>query len=150
MYLCLQAQQEVDNFLEQAAEQAVCSNFGPAGGKFASKDIRVRLIFLNWPFVYSFLFLKIFFSFKVVVVLISFKVTLVGMVMKEGVGEALQALGIPWVEGLTQLEDLKRDGRTECVLPNYFQRTLTNTILTSFTSHSAHLSQSSHFITPTD
>lgn len=28
-------------FLEQAAEQAVGSNYGPAGGRFASKDIRV-------------------------------------------------------------------------------------------------------------
>ena len=28
-------------FLELAAEQAVGSNYGPAGGRFASKDIRV-------------------------------------------------------------------------------------------------------------
>lgn len=31
----------MDSFLEQAAEEAVGSNYGPAGGKFASKDIRV-------------------------------------------------------------------------------------------------------------
>lgn len=36
-----QAQQDVASFLEQAAEEAVGSNYGPAGGKFASKDIRV-------------------------------------------------------------------------------------------------------------
>ncbi len=28
-------------FLEQAAEEAVGSSYGPAGGKFAAKDVRV-------------------------------------------------------------------------------------------------------------
>ena len=31
----------MEPFLEQAADEAVGSNYGPAGGKFASKDIRV-------------------------------------------------------------------------------------------------------------
>lgn len=43
--LCLQANQDVDSFLEQAADEAVGSNYGPAGGKFASKDIRVCVVF---------------------------------------------------------------------------------------------------------
>ena len=37
-----QAQQVVPEFLEQAAEEAVGSDYGPAGGRFASKDLRVR------------------------------------------------------------------------------------------------------------
>ena len=36
-----QAHQDVPEFLEQAAEEAVGSDYGPAGGKFASKDLRV-------------------------------------------------------------------------------------------------------------
>ena len=31
----------MEPFLEQAADEAVGSNYGPAGGKFASKDVRV-------------------------------------------------------------------------------------------------------------
>ena len=41
---CMQAQQDVESFLEQAAEEAVGSSYGPAGGKFASKDVRVSLL----------------------------------------------------------------------------------------------------------
>lgn len=38
---CIQAQQDVESFLEQAAMEAVGSSYGPAGGRFASKDVRV-------------------------------------------------------------------------------------------------------------
>ena len=36
-----QAHQDVPEFLEQAAEEAIGSDYGPAGGRFASKDLRV-------------------------------------------------------------------------------------------------------------
>jgi probable ATP-dependent RNA helicase DDX4 len=36
------AHQDVPEFLEQAAEEAVGSDYGPAGGKFASKDLRFQ------------------------------------------------------------------------------------------------------------
>ena len=35
-----QAYQEVPEWLEQVAEEAIGSSYGPAGGKFASKDRR--------------------------------------------------------------------------------------------------------------
>ena len=38
-----QASQDVPEFLEQAAAQAVGTNYGPAGGRFASKDVRVSV-----------------------------------------------------------------------------------------------------------
>ena len=37
---CLQAFQDVPEFLEAAAEAAIGTNYGPAGGRFASKDYR--------------------------------------------------------------------------------------------------------------
>lgn len=37
-----QAYQEVPEWLEQVAEEAVGSSYGPAGGRFASKDRRER------------------------------------------------------------------------------------------------------------
>ena len=43
LFRCLQAQQDVEMFLEQAAEEAVGSSYGPAGGRFASKDVRVSV-----------------------------------------------------------------------------------------------------------
>ena len=46
--LFLQAEQEVPDFLEQCAEDAVGSHYGPAGGQFASKDIRVCLVSAGW------------------------------------------------------------------------------------------------------
>lgn len=36
------AHQAVPEFLEQAAEEAVGSDYGPAGGRFASKDLRLK------------------------------------------------------------------------------------------------------------
>lgn len=36
----LQAYQEVPEWLEHVAEEAIGSSYGPAGGKFASKDRR--------------------------------------------------------------------------------------------------------------
>ncbi len=39
----------MDPFLEQAADEAVGSNYGPAGGKFASKDIRVCGVWVGDP-----------------------------------------------------------------------------------------------------
>ena len=36
-----QAEQDVPDFLEQAAEDATGTHYGPQGGQFASKDIRV-------------------------------------------------------------------------------------------------------------
>ena len=39
--LDVQAQQDVEPFLEQAAETAVGSSYGPSCGKFAAKDVRV-------------------------------------------------------------------------------------------------------------
>ena len=40
--MCLfQAEQDVPDFLEESAQEAIGSNYGPAGGQFASKDIRV-------------------------------------------------------------------------------------------------------------
>lgn len=49
--LCLffavsQAYQEVPEWLEQVAEEAVGSSYGPAGGKFASRDRREVIMFL--------------------------------------------------------------------------------------------------------
>ena len=35
-----QAYQEVPEWLEQVAEEAIGSSYGPAGGRFASKDTR--------------------------------------------------------------------------------------------------------------
>lgn len=36
----LQAYQEVPEWLDKVAEEAIGSSYGPAGGKFASKDRR--------------------------------------------------------------------------------------------------------------
>lgn len=42
MKVLSQADQVVPDWLEHAAEEAVGSSYGPAGGKFASKDRRER------------------------------------------------------------------------------------------------------------
>lgn len=83
-------------FLELAAEQAVGSNYGPAGGRFASKDIRVSLPHLpsssspSLPLTRSLVMMSHFslYSIKVVVVVVvvvtvttSLVATPVGLVM---------------------------------------------------------------------
>ena len=49
-----QAHQDVPEFLEQAAEEAVGSNYGPQGGRFGAKDMRVSesaLTVYAWHFL---------------------------------------------------------------------------------------------------
>ena len=49
-WFSLQAEQDVPDFLEECAEQAIGTNFGPEGGQFASKDIRVSIVKLTCCF----------------------------------------------------------------------------------------------------
>jgi len=51
MFPVSQAYQEVPEWLEQVAEEAVGSSYGPAGGKFASKDRREVINFNYRSFV---------------------------------------------------------------------------------------------------
>lgn len=51
MFPVSQAYQEVPEWLEQVAEEAVGSSYGPAGGKFASKDRREVITFNYRSFV---------------------------------------------------------------------------------------------------
>ena len=45
MCCILQAEQDVPEFLEQAAEKAYGSSYGPVGGQFGSTDTRVGLLY---------------------------------------------------------------------------------------------------------
>ena len=56
-----QAYQEVPEWLEQVAEEAVGSSYGPAGGRFASKDRReVTNLFYIVRMIHFFKLKKVF------------------------------------------------------------------------------------------
>ena len=49
-WFSLQAEQDVPDFLEECAEQAIGTNFGPEGGQSTPKDIRVSIVKLAFYF----------------------------------------------------------------------------------------------------
>lgn len=104
--ISLQAQQEVEGFLEQAAEEAVGSNYGPAGGKFASKDIRVGVISSDSTRFHFIPELQYSTRVAEVIVVATRKVTLVVLVTLEGLG--LVGLETPLV--VASLNQLKKNG----------------------------------------